>query len=259
MRILLTSDIHIDIVSIKNVNMLIEECDLIIIPGDISNETRRTSSFMSWITSFSKIPVLWTAGNHDYWDHNYRDKNLPKLSIEQSQRVYSQIPGFLNRTIREINGERILGCTMWYKLDGYQNWSDYDLILDSHTTIQKEAELDYAFLKENLRENDIVVTHMLPSFECVSSKFIHSNTNRYFVAYDGISVHNLIVERKPKLWLHGHTHERVVKTIEKTLVVCNPRGDSYSEYKDYTHLVIDTQKIGEYDCILDLGTKGTYK
>ena len=37
-------------------------------------------------------------------------------------------------------------------------------------------------------------------------------------------MHHLIEERKPALWVHGHTHTSFNYTIGPTRVVCNPLG-----------------------------------
>jgi len=34
----------------------------------------------------------------------------------------------------------------------------------------------------------------------------------------------LIEDKKPALWLHGHTHESRDYKIGKTRIICNPRG-----------------------------------
>ncbi len=69
-------------------------------------------------------------------------------------------------------------------------------------------------------EGDIVITHYLPSFRSVHPKFAAEPTNCFFVC----DVEDLIVERQPALWLHGHTHESADYQIGKTRVVCNPFG-----------------------------------
>lgn len=98
--------------------------------------------------------------------------------------ILSKFPDFMNRSIRVIDGQRFLGLTLWYGLreeDSRKTWSDFRAIEDWRT-IQQEHDLDLEFLNKNLQEGDIVVSHMLPSSECVSGEYIGYTNNRFYIS-----------------------------------------------------------------------------
>lgn len=65
-----------------------------------------------------------------------------------------------------------------------------------------------------------MVTHHLPSHRSTAARFVRSPLNRFFVC----DVEPLIVDRQPRLWVHGHTHAAMDYRIGATRVVCNPLG-----------------------------------
>jgi Icc-related predicted phosphoesterase len=77
------------------------------------------------------------------------------------------------------------------------------------------------FLQENVKEGDIVVTHMAPSFLSVHEKYKNDmNINGSYAS----DLSELILDTKPELWFHGHMHDSFDYTIGNTRILCNPRG-----------------------------------
>lgn len=258
MKALITSDLHVDFKRTRNqyLNWNTEEdYDVLIVAGDIANRTIDTYAFMKELKESLNKPVLWVAGNHDFWEQHALywpvagdPIESAKHTIEQSQNIYSNVPGFMNRIIIEINGQRFLGCTLWYYVPGQkQDWSDHKNILD-WWMIKEEAKADLEFLNQNLRQGDVVITHMLPTYDVVDPIHIGDAYNKFYVQ----EVKHLIERREPKLWISGHSHTRIVKTIGKTLYVRNPRGYP-TENPNYSHVIVDLDKVGEYDAVWDCG------
>jgi Icc-related predicted phosphoesterase len=75
-------------------------------------------------------------------------------------------------------------------------------------------------LAASLGADDVVVTHHLPAFDRVPGRFARSAMN-FFVCCDMASH---VRERQPKLWIHGHSHDRCDYVLGKTRVVANPLG-----------------------------------
>lgn len=80
------------------------------------------------------------------------------------------------------------------------------------------------WLAENVRGGDVVVTHHLPSPRSTHQKYTGSPLNRFFLATMSLELEQLMFDRKPALWVHGHTHETCDYRVGVTRVVCNPRG-----------------------------------
>src|SRR5262249_19550368 len=78
-----------------------------------------------------------------------------------------------------------------------------------------------AFLEQNVRPGDVVVTHFLPHPRSVAPQYAESPLNRFYLAEDTAA----LVERAgARLWIHGHTHVAFDYRVGDPRVLCNPRG-----------------------------------
>jgi hypothetical protein len=80
--------------------------------------------------------------------------------------------------------------------------SDFHVIPNLKDWVYDEQKAFQTHLEENLGEGDIVVTHHMPSDLVIHDLFKGSVINRFFVC----DYTELIMDRKPALWLFGHTH-----------------------------------------------------
>ena len=239
MRILICSDLHVDIFKGDpqwSVNP--DLFDVAFVLGDIANHAKTS---LRYLTKFKEKVIhnkdmFCVAGNHDRWGSLF----------SSSEYFLEQAPGYINRKVINYKGFRILGCTLWYKPSIYakkSDWSDYEEITDWEN-IRSEHDQDMRFLHDEIQEGDIILTHMLPGIEAVSPQYINDPCNSFYVTELG----DLIKERKPKLWCMGHSHDSLNKMVHNTLMVRNPRGYP-REIPSFEMWIIDTDKIGEYDCI----------
>lgn len=67
----------------------------------------------------------------------------------------------------------------------------------------------------------VVVTHHAPSMESVHARYKHEH---HWNGGYASSLDYKIMDTKPNLWFHGHTHTSHDYIIESTRVICNPRG-----------------------------------
>jgi len=82
------------------------------------------------------------------------------------------------------------------------------------------------------------VTHHAPSIQSIVDRYRADPVSAAFAS----NMDDFILEHKPLLWIHGHTHESFDYEIGKTRVVCNPRGYASTEENqqfrpDYTLVV----------------------
>jgi Icc-related predicted phosphoesterase len=161
------------------------------------------------------------TGNHEYYNTT---REVVNRSLQKVMKKYKNFH-WLNNSSVEINGRRFLGGTMWFP-DSREAWvnenrlTDFRVIKGFTKWVYKENEKTQAYLKENVQASDVVVTHHLPSHSSVADEFQDSDLNCYFVS----NMNELILERQPVAWLHGHTHNSCDYTIGDTTVVCNPYG-----------------------------------
>ena len=199
------------------------DAEILILAGDIVDEggtLRYIDYYKECLTKLSANyrHVILTAGNHEMYSGriatgneliNDLEEEVPNLIVLRSDRIF------------EYNGQRFLGGTMWQPKDGSPKISDHYYIKDFGYRADKEFYIFKEFLEKNLKENDIVVTHHAPSNKSISPKFIGEPTNRWFITPE---IEPLILERKPKLYCHGHTHSGFDYILGNTRVLCNPQG-----------------------------------
>jgi len=79
-----------------------------------------------------------------------------------------------------------------------------------------------SFLKNNVKKDDVVITHYLPHYDCIPKKYIGNANNKFFFNHN---CHAVVEENNPKLWVYGHTHESMdFELPNKTRLICNPKG-----------------------------------
>ena len=213
-----------------------EEDQVLILAGDIypyytTIDDKRRDFFEDISNRFRE--VVYIPGNHEYYhgDFNKGDDIL--------RDYFSDFPNinFINGELVEIDGIKIIGCTLWTEIDPVTEahigrfFSDY-MAIKSGSEFLTPAQTMFVhrnhkrFIEENADENSIVVTHHCPSYRSVHEKFINDECNPFF--YNNMD--NLIMKLQPKLWVHGHTHCSMNYKIGKTRVICNPKG-YYNPYK----------------------------
>lgn len=227
MRIKYMSDLHLEFErsagSIERFAASLDptDCDVLVLAGDISSGQQIAEHVGVLAERFDKMPVLYVAGNHEYYGGN-------SVSVAQQQellRTAFKHVHCLERNVVTVDGQRFLGTPLWYDYtvdvaSQSQYWSDFAHIAGIRKWIDKSFQRDKAWLEAELREGDVVISHFLPSHQCVSPRWRGEMTNMFFVS----DVEQLIVARKPKLWIHGHTHDSRDVRVGDTRIVCNPRG-----------------------------------
>jgi Icc-related predicted phosphoesterase len=191
--------------------------DVVILAGDISSNANLRLALGAFCGRYPH--VLYVTGNHEYY-------GASKASIDEVIKdVAAEHPNlhWLNRSSVTIEGQRFLGATLWFReapLAPMQMMNDIHLITDFTSWVYEENRKDIDFLRDNVQEGDIVVTHYLPSNLSVAPEYAGSPLNAFFVC----NVEDIIHDKKPALWVHGHTHGSLDYVVGQTRVVCNPKG-----------------------------------
>lgn len=243
MKLLIASDLHTEFRDQQPLPEL-PEYDVAILAGDIGNGTK---GFQFAEEFFSKDkPVLYITGNHEYYGHDYLTvfdaiRNLAR----ESDNVH-----FIDCGKVIIDGVQFIGANLWtdFKLKGYLqypdgNWkralSDFQVIRNGDALFTPDdaknihiEQLAYVAvaLSGTTTEKKVVVTHFMPSQECISKFFANNDLNPYFCN----DLDSLIAGFKPDLWVYGHTHDKGdnIHSSGKTRMVANPRGYP-KERKEY--------------------------
>lgn len=183
--------------------------------------------------------VLLVMGNHEHYHGRWdRTESIMRDECARYPNVH-----LLEQDRLELGGVVFLGATLWSSLNEgdpmtmhaiRDMMSDYRAITEKDgeryhklrpiTTLERHREtvrwLDI-MLAEDKRPT-VVITHHCPSHSSIHPKYAkHTLMNGAFTTnLDRIMMDNDHL----LLWTHGHTHERFDYQINRTRVVCNPRG-----------------------------------
>jgi Icc-related predicted phosphoesterase len=180
--------------------------------------------------------VLFVLGNHDYYNHDIQN-------IEEVYRNFANKVDnihFLQKDIVEIDGIKFVGCTLWtdflvednyfnkeLKLNDFYCLNDANCIFNSNNLVKPENILNIHndhkhFLNDNVDSNTVVITHHVPSYRAMHEKWKTSTISHLFYS----NLEALILDKTPRAWIAGHTHDSFDLTIGNTRLVGNPRGYS---------------------------------
>jgi predicted phosphodiesterase len=218
--------------------------DVLILAGDI---TLMGVGFYEALSLFRRrftCPILYVHGNHEFY------KSDRATVVRATKDAIARLKGvfWLDCNMVTIKGRRFLGTPLWYQrkpvpqsiLSTDEEWAhgiirswnpqtsgvhtyqfaDFDAIENLDTWVYGENARALKFLVDNMQEGDVVITHMLPTKKSVAPQFVHSVSNAFFVC----DMTPIILEKRPALVLHGHTHTSCDYTMGDTRVVCNPFG-----------------------------------
>jgi Icc-related predicted phosphoesterase len=213
MRIYYISDLHLErftfVPKIKNYKekdkILLLAGDIHVLNDDYYAAQRKIDFFEQCYKVFGKENVYYIRGNHEYYNGVIQEE-----------------------LVSRINVNNVVGCTLYSKLDiDPEILKRISNIMDFRITKNLTPELhvklfnsDLEFLTKNINKESIVMTHFLPSYKCINKKYKDSAVNSYFAN----NLDDLILEKQPKVWIHGHTHSKVDIKIGNTRVLCNPLG-----------------------------------
>jgi Icc-related predicted phosphoesterase len=259
MRIALFSDIHNEQRSTKFIPE-IPDVDLCIVAGDLDEPIAASIEYLQE-TLGQRMDVIYVAGNHDHWNHTYRD-NI-RAGYEASDRCPNV--HFLENEAIIIDGVRFIGATLWtdYRWKGKDpvfakrhaeksiedykliRWSDRPKTLVRADNLEAEHYRSRRFIQDALKVPfedgpTVVVTHHGPHPRSI---FHWYEGDMLSAAYSS-DLSEIICKGAPALWVHGHTHRSFDYKVFETRIVCNPVGYEGGENPEFNPaLIIDTNDL----------------
>lgn len=226
MHITYASDLHLEFNVPKSV-FKNWEGDILILAGDILNYKQHGLDTLKYLSDkFNHVIMI--MGNHEHYGgkfgltYNKLKDGLPTNVI------------LLENENIEIDGQRFLGCTLWSWMDEVDCYfasvrmSDYRVIRTGPKNkpwLRKLKPIDTVavhnnsviWLKDNIKDGDIVITHHAPSF--VSCNPDYTGNSAY-----ATDLSNIILNNNPAYWIHGHLHTSISYEIGNTKIISNPMG-----------------------------------
>ena len=240
MKILTLSDTHFEFhrdFGKQFIADLNRDTDVVVLAGDIDNSRGLRRSLIAICKHFDGIPVIYVSGNHDFY-HSNRENVLRTMEAISGHHKNLR---WLDNTGICIDGQWFLGTPLWFR-DGPRNilhrsaLNDFHLIQHYSGWVYKENEKAIKFLEGNVTGESIVVTHHIPCEMSIPAIYKNDTLTKFFLC----EMHDLILDRGPKLWIHGHTHTATEYQFGKyTRIVCNPLGYPGEKSGYINNLVID--------------------
>ena len=211
------------------------DADVLVLAGDIGAKL----SGLELAKLQLEIPVLYIAGNHEYYG-----AAIPDLTEKLRDAARGSQVQFLENTVFVHQNVRFLGCTLWTDFsilglehralamwEAEQKMNDYRLIRKSpnfsRLRPQDTASIHFASVKWLQSQLEIpfsgrtvVVTHHAPSAKSFDRKYQTDSLSPSF----GSNLEALIEHSRIDLWVHGHTHHCVDYTLHGTRILSNQRG-----------------------------------
>jgi len=209
--------------------------DVLVIAGDCFADFSKAVYLEKIIKKYPD--VISVLGNHEFFEK----------SPQSTQKAYAKIKGenfhWLDNSSVDINGTHFVGGTLWFQepkdLERHNRhkWgmNDFRLIRGFEPWVYKENKACIEFFRKNITPESIVVTHHLPAHESVPEEYEGSTLNPYFVC----DLEQLIIETRPKVWIHGHTHFPCDYEYHDTRIVCNPYGYYGREATDFKRVFLE--------------------
>jgi predicted phosphodiesterase len=220
MKIGILSDLHMS--SVRPWDFEPEDDVFYICAGDISEQHFFREEFIRKHADH----MFAILGNHDYYGSTFSDAYMHLLT-------------------RNVGDIKIAGATLWTDLSKQLDWVyyvngliDFRYINDLN---QEDMIETHAYHKKFLltSEADIIVSHHTPSRRSVHERYQGDPVNVCFA--NDLDKDIFTMRKPPKLWIHGHTHDRFDYMIGDTRVICHPRGykGEHSDHGSYKPLIVE--------------------
>jgi predicted phosphodiesterase len=248
MRIRVLSDLHREF---AHIDLPQVEADVVVLAGD----TDRGTCGVTWAASaFPNTPVLYVAGNHEFYD-----ERIGRLHEKLRAAATGTNVAILENETCELAGYRFFGATLWTdfnlfgdqpsamlaagaKIGGMTDYrkirrQDTSRLMPKHTAkLHADSRLALMkFLTSGDPTKSVVITHHAPSARSVQTG---KEADPLTPAYAS-NLERLIEECGPALWIHGHIHEFRDYQIGNTRVLNNPLGYQTAKDRERSGFVCD--------------------
>lgn len=245
MKIQVVSDLHLEFpanrVWLKS-SPVRPKADILLIAGDLCT-LKQFDRIQPFIESFNRdfALVISTYGNHEFYGSNI-ESAYPSETKQLSENHFR-----LNNAVYIHQDVRIIASLLWSHIPPQaearveNSLNDYRFIYkdgprgtETHIRASDSNgyhDLSLSFIKETLASpfagKTVLLTHHLPSFQCVPEMFKGSELSTGFAS----NLDDLILEHPEiALWAHGHAHDFDDRYVGETRMVRNPLG--YVDHKE---------------------------
>lgn len=235
MKILIGSDFHMEhrdtMSSVIPEYTYYQHFDVIVLAGDIDGHYKVGAFLKDFCSTFSDSIVIYTPGNHEFY--SVLPENTIGVINKKLKNLENDIPNLrvgINEVV-EVNDVAFYVGTMWSDINckpEYQTIPFQEKFLihtddGSGLTPESCRELfnEYAeglhkFLLSDDYKRKVVVSHFSPSLD-FNNPMIPKGDSDHFMSYYFSADLDYILDNKevcPELWIYGHTHYSMDRTLE---------------------------------------------
>lgn len=256
MKFQIISDLHLEYYyELPDINKIFKKAaPNLILTGDVCYF--KHPNFLKFFTEVSKLYqyIFYIPGNHEYYAHY----EIPDISyseidflIQEKLKHFKNI-FFLQKNYIDIGNIIIGGTTMWCKTDKDPIHSPdckllenayfmkirnkYIPVMSKIKKINKDQTnwlKDFIKIAKEKQKKIIVLTHYLPSINCINEKYKTSPLNEYYYTpcddlFESVDY-----------WIAGHTHTPIDIEQDNCRIIINPVGTPEESNKYNKSLVID--------------------
>jgi len=250
LKVQIMSDVHIEFGNLHVPESDDDKNTVLVLAGDVGI-AKKAYTYTDFVTEMSDRfrAVIYIMGNHEFYSGSIVT-GLAK--IWNNLLELSNVHVVENETL-VIDNVAFICATLWTDFnkgdplciqaaaDSFTGMNDYKIIRTGPSiadAYQRRFHPEDAIIIHNKSKEFIfnevveqkaagrevvVVTHMSPSWQSVHEIFKtgpYAHLNGAYVS----DLEDEIIETKPDLWIHGHTHTSFDYMIGDTRVICNPRG-----------------------------------
>lgn len=231
MRIHIISDLHLDFfhnyAAICHDKLIPWGGDVLIIAGDTCESRHRkpAKSFFDEISKHYKL-IIEVPGNHDFYGSSTKSNKF-----HEYEKVLNGNHYYVNNKTIIFDNVRFICSTLWSYISPRNapfvlyNINDYHQIEDH--TIERNNRFhlnNVSFIEKELKTpfvgKTIVVSHHLPTLNCIHEKYVGSQLNDAFCN----DLSRLLRSYTIDYWIAGHTHSTINLIEDKTNIIVNPVG-----------------------------------
>ena len=194
--------------------------DIAVVAGDLSTVVNNLlqDNIKQLCDKFPQ--VVFVSGNHEYYSNTLKRVDEILGDIESKTSNFT----WLNDSRAVVDSVPFIGGTLWFPRSPAATanehlLNDFNYIFDVHDVYDRH-EATVNFFEQNMQKDDIVVTHHMPTYKSISPEYKTSKINCYFAC----DLDKMIEDKKPKAWLHAHTHSSCDYYMVNARIVCNPLG-----------------------------------
>jgi hypothetical protein len=232
-RLHVLSDLHLERAPFQLGDV---DADVIVLAGDVARGTAGVRWARRWA---QERPVLYVAGNHEFYGHA-----MPGLIDELRRAAAGSSVRVLENDEVALGGVRFLGCTLWsdFDFDGPERRgdamrlcervvNDYEHITfgpGCRTLAARDTRMRHLSSRRWLgvrlaqphRGPTVIVTHHAPLIRTRPPE----PALRALAGAFASDVTGLMGGDRVALWIFGHTHRVADLGVRGTRIISNPRG-----------------------------------